>query len=35
MNRQSDEQKKKNARLALIVAAIPVFLFIIAFFVRG
>jgi len=34
MSKQSDEQKRSNARLALIVAIVPVVLFIVAFFIR-
>jgi len=34
MNKQNDEQKKSNARLALIIAVVPVVLFVLAFFIR-
>ncbi len=34
MNRDSDDQKKSNARLALIIAVIPIVLFVVAFLIR-
>jgi len=34
-NKQTDEQKKSNAKLALIIAIIPVVLFVTAFIIRS